>query len=80
MTLFTRYHHTCPVTECPHNKGERGLSCGFANDPVLICMHPDYKRLWREATGFGTEWIETPAQEQDRRGQQGQEPRQEVLL
>jgi len=56
MTLFTHYGHTCPVTECPHNRGKRGLSCGFASDPVLVCLHPVYKRLWQEATGFGMEW------------------------
>ena len=50
MTLFTHYGHTCPVTECPRNKGERGLSCGFASDPVLVCLHPVYKVRWRELT------------------------------
>ena len=72
MTLFTG--HTCPVLECPNNRGERGLSCGFANDPVLICGHPTYKRIWREATGFGMEWIEAPTPEPVA------EPAQGVLL
>jgi len=47
MTLFKG--HTCPVTECPHNRGVRGLSCGFASDTILICLHPTYKRRWRES-------------------------------
>ena len=63
MTVFTHYGHTCPVTECPHNRGKRGLSCGFASDPVLVCLHPAYKRLWQEATGFGMEWVESGQQE-----------------
>jgi len=50
MTLFKC--HTCPVTNCPHNRGERGLSCGFGNDAVLICLHPRYKVRWHELAGL----------------------------
>ena len=50
MTLFKG--HTCPVTNCPHNRGVRGLSCGFASDTVLICLHPRYKVRWYELAGL----------------------------
>jgi len=50
VTLFTHRGHACPVTECPHNRGKRGLSCGFASDAVLICLHPRYKARWQRLT------------------------------
>ena len=63
MTVFKR--HTCPVTNCPHNHGERGLSCGFGGDAVLICLHPTYKRRWNELVELDEceELIPAPAPE-----------------
>ena len=31
------------------------LSCGWANDPVMICRHPDHKEEWGEAVGYDFE-------------------------
>lgn len=52
MTLFTHRGHTCPVSECPRNRGERGLSCGWAGDPIMVCKHPIYRARWEELTAL----------------------------
>ena len=54
MTTFKR--HSCPITHCPNNKGRvNELSCGWANDPVMICRHPVHKIEWAEAVGYDFE-------------------------
>lgn len=54
MTTFNHHKHTCPVKECEHNftiqkssTGKHGLSCGFAMDKELICLHPRHKAKWQ---------------------------------
>ena len=54
MTTFKR--HSCPIGHCPANKGRiTELSCGWANDPVMICRHPIHKIEWAEAVGYDFE-------------------------
>lgn len=48
MTIFLRHAGECPVTKCVHNRGKRGLSCGFGMDVVLVCLHPRHKVAFHE--------------------------------
>ena len=44
MTIFVDAR--CRVDSCPFNKGERGVTCGFAGYGKP-CRHPVYQEAWR---------------------------------
>jgi len=48
MTIFSG--ERCPVTSCPANKGERGLTCDWLRNGRGRCHHPAYRELWQTLT------------------------------